>query len=349
MYKVSVLGVFVLVAGLALTGCPPDEPQLTLSTATLHFGTQENPAVPGQQIYELQKTFTVANTGDDGTTLVFTVEADKPWITVNAPVTTIVAPAAPVVVTVTINREYSDLAKSMAFTEGMVTVKSSIANKTVQVTTAPDYYTQAFTGGVDLLGKSLRFSPNGGLSYYGLNVSNIVADPSPTDPANGFPTDPTGGLLLNFSALGDPVWAAPLGNKTVPFYGQNYDTLYISSQGWVSFGEPGKNPSSLGNHFATPQISGFPVDATQPGSMVSFKQDADKVIVTYEGAPTAGTTPPSPNDFQIELFFNGDIQVSYLDIDPAVTGVIGLSLGVAGGQPAEFIQSDLNTQPLKSL
>jgi hypothetical protein len=350
MQRVSVFLLTIgLLSGLVLTGCPTPEPKLTVSVSTLHFGTQEDPSVPGQQIYEVQKTFTVNNTGSEGTTLVATVAADKPWMMVTPPTISITAPGTPVVVTVTIDRNYSNLAKAVpAYAQGVVTVKDSVSEKKVTITTAPDYYTQAFTGNVDLLGKSMKFQPNGGLSYYGLTLADIVPDPDPVDPGNGFPSDPTGGLLLNFGALGDPIWAAPLGNKKVPFYGVNYDTLYISSEGWVSFGAPGNTPDSLSDHFAVPQISAFPVDATQPGSMVSFKQDAAKVIITYEGAPSAGVKNTSPNDFQIELFFNGDIQVSYLDIDPAVTGVIGLSLGVPGGQPQDFLQSDLNTEPLKS-
>ena len=350
MQRVSVFLLTIgLLSGLVLTGCPTPEPELNVSVSTLHFGTQENPSMPGEQIYEVEKTFTVNNTGCEGTTLVATVEADKPWITVTPPTISITAPGTPVVVTVTIDRNYSNLAKTVpAYAQGIVTVKDSVSEKKVTITTAPDYYTQAFTGSVDLLGKSMKFQPNGGLSYYGLALADIVPDPDPVDPGNGFPSDPTGGLLLNFSDYVDPIWAAPLGNKQVPFYGVNYDTLYISSQGWVSFGAPGNTPDSLSGHFAVPQISAFPVDATQPGSMVSFKQDAEKVIITYENAPTAGVKALSPNDFQIELFFNGEIQVSYLDIDPAVTGVIGLSLGVPGGQPQDFLPSDLNTEPLKS-
>ncbi len=120
----------------------------------------------------------------------------------------------------------------------------------------------------------------------------------------------------------------------------------------MSFGEEGGSPDTLGEHFATTQISGLNVDAADPGAMVSYLQDAQKLIITYENAPTGGA-PGFGNDFQIELFFDGRVRISYPSVDPAMTGVIGLSsgLGEGGLPPDDFLQSDLsesNTGPLKA-
>lgn len=324
-------------AGMGLTGCPK-QPKLAMSVKSMHFGVVEGPA-PGSQVYETERAFQVWNSGAPGTTMVFTVVTDQPWIEVTPAMAVSTGKNDKVTVTVTINREYDENAKVPAYATGQVTVQAGFADAKVCVTTAPNYFTEIFTAGTDLDKVQLGFTPSGGPSYYLLDTASI------TD----FPTDPTGGLLLNFGAYGDPVKAGLFGDATVPFYGVNYDTLYISSRGWISFGQPGNTPNTIGNHFKTPQISALNVDAAGPGSMVSYLQEPDRLVITYENAPTAGA-PGYPNDFQVEMFFDGRIQVSYLNVDPAMAGVMGLSsgLGRGGMAPADFLESDLNTQPLKA-
>lgn len=322
----------VAVTGLGLPGCP-SEPQLEVSVATLHFGVVSN-------TYETQKTFQVWNGGASGTSVVFNVSADKPWITVS-PQTGAQSTGADdkVTVTVTIDRAYTEAAKEAGYASGTITVDAGFDTQTIAVTTAPEYFTEAFSAGTNLDNVKLTFTPSGGPSFYSLSNSAITA----------FPTDPTGGLVLDFGAFGDPIKAAPFGDSPVPFYGQNYDTLYISSKGWISFGEPGNDPTTLGNHFKVPQISALSVDATQAGSTVSFLQDEDKLVVTYENVPTLNDTVPA-NDFQVELFFDGRIEISYLNVDPAMSGVLGLSngLGVNGLAPSDFVESTLNTGSAKA-
>ncbi|HPO13999.1 MAG TPA: hypothetical protein PLI09_11180 [Candidatus Hydrogenedentes bacterium] len=325
------------VIGLTLTGCPK-EPVLKISAGTMHFGVVEGPA-PGQEQYETTKTFQVWNDGAAGTSVVFTVSATPAWIQVNPLTGQSLSADDKVTITVTIDRNYE--AKSLDFVTGVVKVDAGFDVKNVGVTTAPNYYTEAFNNEnlFDLDQTQLAFEPNGGPSFYGVEKSVISA----------FPTDPAGGLMLDFEAFGDPVLAMPFGGEDVPFYGKNYDTLYISSNGWVSFGQAGNDATSYQNHFKAPQISGLNVDATQAGSEVSFLQDEDKLIITYENCPTAGA-PASPNDFQIELFFDGRIHLNYLNVDPAMQGVVGLSYGMGGtgALPDGFLESNLNTDTLKS-
>lgn len=329
----------VLALGLssvALTGCPR-QPQMAVSANSHHFVVD-----PLTGEYETEWQFEVWNKGAKNTVLVFALSADQPWIQLDPPGGgQSTGPKDKVTVTVTIDRSYSDLAKTYEFAQGSILVDSSVARRTVGVTTAPNFFSEFFDGDIDLDGLALTFRPNGGPSFYGQSKT----------PIDEFPTDPTGGLLLDFDIFGDPIRAGLFGNETVPFYGLHYDTLYIGSEGWISFGEAGQPPTTFGAHFSVPQISGLPVDATQPGSMVSYLQDAEKLVITYENVATQGA-PGSPNNFQIELFFDGTIQISYLGIDPAITGIVGLSVGAATGgvPPADFIPSDLtnvNTAPLK--
>lgn len=198
-----------------------------------------------------------------------------------------------------------------------------------------NWFTQVFVGGNNLDGVELTLTPvdtpNGYLQTVGV--------------ASDFPTDPTGGLVLDFGALGDPILAGTFGGAEVPFYGELYDTLYIASQGWISFGEEGNTPETLGLHFKSPQISALPVDATVPGAMVSYLQDADKLVVTYEGAGSAAKA--GSNDFQVEMFFDGTIRLSYVNVDETIEGIVGLSFGGTVYE-REFVESDLtNTPPLK--
>ena len=320
-----------LVVALGLMGCPPDVAKLEVSMNNLHFGVDVN---TGE--YETVKQFNVLNAGGADTTLVFAIVADQPWISVS-PENGTISGNDSLLISVTIDRNYTET-KALDFAAGVLTINASNMQKKVGVTTAPDYYTQEFDGDFDLVGKQLWLTPSGGPSYYYLQTAENGLD---------FPTDPTGGLLLNFETFGDPVAASPLGNKEVPFYGLHYDTLYISSGGWISFGAPGNNPDTLGNHFAVPQISVLPVDGTQPGSMVSFLQDAEKLIITYEDVPSAAD-PSVTNDFQIEMFFDGTIRITYLNVDPLMSGVIGLSAGVGenGEPPVDFLESTLNTNPI---
>ena len=336
MQRRTILSGFLLLSGVVLMGCPP-QPQLAVSAASHHFGVD---ALTGE--YESEWTFEVWNNGGKDTVLVFALSGNQPWLQLNpAAGGQSTGPNDKVTVTVTIDRAYSDLAKASEFSQAEILIESSVAKKRIGLSTAPDFYTEFFNCDIDLDALALTFRPNGGPSFYG---------PTKT-PIDSFPTDPTGGLVLDFSIFGDPIRAGLFGNKTVSFYGETYDTLYIGSEGWISFGQSGNPPTTFGAHVATPQISALPVDATQPGSMVSYLQDAEKLVITFENVPTQGA-PDSPNNFQIELFFDGALRISYLGIDPAISGIVGLSLGTATGgvPPADFFPSDLSNAsaaPLK--
>lgn len=341
-YSWPFLMVLVLVAGLALTGCPKKEPELAVSATSHHFGIDPN-SDPNAPEYETEWQFQVWNSGHEDTELVFDASANQPWVTLDIPDHTSEGPDDRITVTVTIDRFYSEVAKAAPqWASAIITVSSSVANELIEISTAPEYFTQSFSAGTDLEGLALTFTPNGGPSFYEQTVEEI----------DDFPTDPAGGLVLDFDFMGDPIQAGLFGEGTVPFYGMYYDTLYISSGGWVSFGEPGQAPETLGDHFAASQISALNVDGTHPNAMVSYLQEEDKLIITYENAPTADA-PGFGNDFQLEMFFDGRIRVSYPSVDPAMSGVIGLSsgLGAGGLPPADFTQSDLsesNTAPMKA-
>lgn len=192
----------------------------------------------------------------------------------------------------------------------------------------PDFFTEAFpTGNNDLNNQSLFFTPDGSISHYAVcrGVEFL------------FPTIPTAGTTLNLSD--DSFVAVNLsGGATVPFYGQNYSRLYVGSNGYITFASGSEEyAESLEEHFAQPRISVLFDDLVPDGNHpVKFQQLADRVAITWVNVPEFGTS--DINNAQVELFFDGRIRITHLQVDSA-DGVVGLSRG--GGVPADFLPSDL--------
>jgi hypothetical protein len=76
------------------------------------------------------------------------------------------------------------------------------------------------------------------------------------------------------------------------------------------------------------------------GGIVSWKQLGDRAAVTYQAVPEYNTA--NTNSFQVELFYDGRIRFTYLQID-AIYGLVGLSAGL--GVPAGFTPSDFSADP----
>ncbi len=192
----------------------------------------------------------------------------------------------------------------------------------------PDYFTELFTSNDnDLRGRAILFRPDGSGDFY--HACSEAAD--------AFFTDPSGGTVLS---LGDDSFAAVTltGGAQVRLYGTPYSDFYVGSNGYVTFtmGDTSYQ-ESLANHFSRPRIAAL-FDDLNPGAggTVSWKQSADRVAVTYANVPEWGAA--TTNSFQIEMFFDGRIRLTYLDV-AATDGLAGLSAGQ--GVPADFAESDL--------
>jgi hypothetical protein len=118
----------------------------------------------------------------------------------------------------------------------------------------------------------------------------------------------------------------------------------VGSHGYVTFdaGDTWYIESS-GHHFNQPRISGlfYDIDPSSGGT-VSWKQLPDRVAVTYQDIPESFMNPPVLNSFQIEMFFNGVIRITHLQIETA-RGLVGLSAG--NGMSPCFVESDLSEYP----
>ena len=196
----------------------------------------------------------------------------------------------------------------------------------------PDHFTEIFESGRNDLGfVSLTFIPEESEDGYSLYL----------EAADEFPVDPARDTVL---PLEDDQWAKIRlsGSASVKLYGKSYNEFFVGSNGYITFlrGD-GDDTESLEDHFALPRISALFNTLVPIGEgVVSWGQLSDRVVVTFEDVPEYGLD--NRNDFQIEMFFNGVIRLTYLDMG-AYYGLAGLSDG--GGFPAEFIESDLSKYP----
>jgi autotransporter-associated beta strand protein len=208
------------------------------------------------------------------------------------------------------------------------TVTSSNALLTV-VTLPTDYFTELFATGniTNLAFRTYTFTPDGSANFYSV-CSQVAAK---------FPTDPAGGTTLSLS---DDSYAQITlsGGSRVSIYTNQSGVLYVGSNGYLTLGAGDTTFSpSYASHFNLPRVSALFGDLNPGnGGMVSWKQMADRVAVTYQGVPVFGSANQT-NSFQIEMFFDGRIQITFLQLN-VPSGLVGLSAGV--GQPGNFVASD---------
>ncbi len=201
---------------------------------------------------------------------------------------------------------------------------------TFRIGPPPDYFTEAFdTVANDTANQSWLFTPNGSADVYG--VVRVLA--------TVFPTDPTGGTPLSLSD--DSSLAVALtGGAQAQLYGMSYDTIFVGSNGYLTFGS-GDSSLSIATHFALPRISALFADLNpSAGGTVTYRQLADRIAVTWQSVPEFSIG--GSNSFQIEAFFDGRIRITILGIT-AQGGLIGLSAGL--GTPPDFVESDFSAYP----
>jgi Zn-dependent metalloprotease len=209
---------------------------------------------------------------------------------------------------------------------------------TVTVTVGgPRYLTELFAGPADAFDldyHALMLTPDGSPSFYDACLEPITE--LPTDPAGGGPPS------FLFEDGSDLFFVA--GGKSVSLYGQNYSMFWFSSNGFITFDtfdidDLGMWEESLAGHFGNKRIAALFDDLSPPsGGTWSWKELSDRIAITWENVPEYGTS--NSNTFQVELYFDGRIQIAWLNID-ARDGLVGLSRG--DGLPAEFLEQDLSS------
>ena len=191
----------------------------------------------------------------------------------------------------------------------------AVARCTVGAGSPTDWFTEQFDAGdSDLANHTITFAPVGGDNHYAASVAT----------AADYPVDPTGGTSLPLSD--DDYESVALGaSATFPFFGQNYSTFYVGSNGYITFGEGDSDFSeSISDHFELPRISALFDDFDPEVGQVTWKQLGDRAVVTWHQVPQYDET--DSNSFQVELFFDGTIRITWLAL-AATDGVAGLSAG----------------------
>ena len=286
--------------------------------------------VPGGPFSPLSKVYTLSNEGSSAVN--WTVSKTQDWITLSSSGGQIPVGGS-TQVTVSINESEANLltASSTPYTDTITftnTDSTVSQNRSTILTVANEYYTEIFEGDGDLSNISLTFTPDGSGDFVeGCRVF-----------ASAFPTDPNGGTTLSLSDDGYTS-VSLTGGAQLPFFGVNYTSFYVGSNGYITFGAgDDEYLEAFADHFDAPRISAHFDDLSPNVSgTVSWKQLADRVAVTYEDVPEWDET--NSNNFQIEIYFDGTVCMTFLGMDSS-DGLIGFSDGA--GIPGDFQESDIS-------
>lgn len=322
--KAQQLLIFLLLA--FLLGCK----QLAITPKAIHFNPDEN-----------LTTFEITHQGNMDTKVAITINPSKPWLEVS-PNEAILGKNDKISVQVYLNRLYSHTEKAYPeYATAKINIKSFFESYSLPITTAPNYFTEIFDKNIDLAFKSLSFIPDNSLNFYKLTTNSI----------NDFPTKSEEKNIINFSLFKN-IHKLPIAEgKKVLFYGQSYDTLYISYSGWIEFlnsmssseTKCNEDITELERHFYSPRISIFPINNINNTGTLSYVQLQNRIVINYENVPTyQNENSEVRNTFQIEFYFTGKININYLNVDTNATGIIGLSYGTGDYiTPPGFSPSDL--------
>ena len=286
-------------------------------------------------------SFTLVLTNLGSNTITWSLVSTSAWLTVSSASGSLTPGGAAAQVTLTPE------AAANALPQGLYTATVQFSNEISHRTQSrsltlrvgqPDAFTEFFsTTANDLDFQSFTFIPNGSSSFYSVCREAIT----------NFPTPPAGTALT----LADDTYAKVTltGTNTVAIYSRRTNALFIGSNGYLTMGSGDSTAyAALSAHFTQSRVSAL-FDDLNPASAgaVLWQELTNRVVVSFVGVPLYGTT--SLNSFQVELFFDGRIRLSYLSI-AGTGGLVGLSAGQ--GMPAGFLASDFSayaacTPPLR--
>jgi endonuclease/exonuclease/phosphatase family metal-dependent hydrolase len=280
-------------------------------------------------------TYTLSNPGAQPAS--FTVSSDASWLVPQVSGGTVPGNGSTNIV-VSVNAAAAPT--TPAEYVGRITVNGVVrAVRLVVLSPVTDYLTQHFTTGVpfNLANRSVTFTPDGSVNFYRGTIATVSA----------FPVNPDGGTTLPLGSL-DSREVLLTGGKKLPLFGVEYTRFFVGSAGYITFTAQDLDYSpSVADHFAQPRISGLFFDLDPTGASVSYKQLSDRVAATYRNVPQFGAA--TTNNFQIEMFFDGRIRLTWLGVGAvapalgAAPPLVGLSPG--GGRPAQFFGSVFSSYP----
>lgn len=299
----------------------PDDLRLTPNVSFTSLGPEAGPFSPPSELY------TLANGGTNQ--VVWAARKSAGWFDLSAASGVIPVGGDPVSVALTLKDTANDLpvgnySDTVTFTNS-VTGRSQSRRVLLRVSQR-DYFTQHFADqDNDLSFQSFTFTPDGSPSFYSVCREEV----------REFPTDPSAATVLTLDDLEGGKLSLSDGARVL-LYGAHYDGFYVSEGGYLTFTQPASDFfASLAAHFSLPRVSMLfdLLDASEEG-VISWIQLPDRVAVTFENVPTFFEI--TRNSFQVELFFDGRIRLSYLEVG-TTGGLVGLSEGK--GEAEDFLES----------
>lgn len=118
--------------------------------------------------------------------------------------------------------------------------------------------------------------------------------------------------------------------------------MFVNSNGNVTFeGGDTAYAQSIEEHFDAPRVSPYFADLDPSAAgQIWYRQLGDRFAVTWQDVPRFAQT--APNTVQLELFFDGRIRFSYLDL-AGEGAFVGLSAGL--GLMPDFTTEDFSAAP----
>ncbi len=156
----------------------------------------------------------------------------------------------------------------------------------------------------DFLGHRLSFSPDANApAGYSWQVPRVGRD---------YPIAP--GSLGNPQSLslGDDACTSVYLDFTFTFFGQDYDSVFVCSNGKLTFGaEDSDTDGSLSSFVEVPKIAALDRDLNPAsGGTITVEKTADLFLVTYEQVPLYGNEAIKVS-FQVALASTGEVSIYY--------------------------------------
>jgi hypothetical protein len=193
------------------------------------------------------------------------------------------------------------------------------------------------TSQFDLVGQALTFTAD--TTAQGYTVTNAAQSGWLYTPGTGSVSTATIVLDASNNSVGERVdlpWA-------FPFDGTTHDFIYVIDNGYVSFiNEGGWMPGPNGwNVYQFPRIGPLWTDLDPTTGTVTYDNFGTYVVVTWDGLLFNDPTATVPNQAQLVLHQNGDIQMTWVAVgtlanQPLWTeGVVTIVGAEVGTPPAE--------------
>lgn len=271
-------------------------------------------------------SYTLANRSDAA--LNWTASADAGWLNVSAQAGTL-APGASATVSVYVgslaeSTGEGDHTTVLRFTN---TTGGQAFNRNARLRVGlRDYFTEAFdTSSIDLDFSSYIFTPTTGRNRYAVQRTTITS----------FPVDVSAGAPLSIANDGSVSIQLP---RSFLFFGQSYSRVFVNANGNLTFSAASAAwGTGITEHFQIPRISMLMTDLVPSSGIVRQYSLTDRMVITFVDVSRYGSTTKS--SFQVELFYDGRVRLSYLDIGET-HGIVGLSDGA--GLQQDFLESDFS-------